>query len=575
MQRSLRIAEIAGDFVRTAGGFIRDEISRGTLIKNLEGIGNIKIPVDMSWAALLEERAIQVPHKTFLYYEKERYTYQEMDMNANKMANLLKWFGGGRGKGLGIFMKNSPRYLDVFFGAQKIGMYLVPLNPELKGDGLQYVIDHSDVEFLVVDDELFNTLAAVKKELPKVKHIFVNDLEPDTQNINVPFGIKKLSMVKDQSGVNTGFGYNPEDMCLIMYTSGTTGRAKGVVYRYGRSSVKKLSLLSGLFVRPEDIYYTAMQLCHGNAMFLTITCSLAQRASVALARKFSASKFWEDIRRHQVTIFNVIGSMVPILMKQPPSPQDAQNHVRVVLSAACPADMWEAFEKRFGLTIYEGYGAVDGGSKIIMNPGTGPIGSIGKPNNRIGKYRLIDAEGRDVKQGDTGELVFLLDGKKSSSKKKKSGEGVEYYKNEKATGEKNKDGLLYTGDLLRSDKKGYLYFVGRNTESMRKGGENVSAFEVEHVIMDHPAVEEVAVYAVPSEMAEDEIMASVKLVEGMTLDPGDLIAFLKDRLARYAVPRYIRVVQEFPMTNSFRVVKKELEKIGVTPDTFDALKSKG
>ena len=357
-----------------------------------------------------------------------------------------------------------------------------------------------------------------------------------------------------------------------MYTSGTTGRAKGVAYRYGRSSVKKLSLLSGLFVKPGDIYYTAMQLCHGNAMFLTVTCSMAKGATVALARKFSASQFWEDIRRHKVTIFNVIGSMVPIIMKQPPSPLDAQNNVRIVLSAACPADMWQAFEERFGVTIYEGYGAVDGGNKIIMNLGTGPVGSIGKPKKSLGEYRLIDSEGKDVKKGEPGELVFVLRERKSSGKKKSSGEGVEYYKNEKATGEKNKSGLLYTGDLLRSDKKGYLYFVGRNTESMRKGGENVSAFEVEKVIMDHPAVEEAAVYAVPSEMAEDEIMASIKLVEGMKLDPRELISFLKDRLAKFAIPRYIRIVTEFPMTNSFRVVKKDLEKIGVTPDTFDAQK---
>jgi crotonobetaine/carnitine-CoA ligase len=543
------------------------------LIKNLDGIGTVKIPVDMSWAALLEERAAQVPNKTFLLYENEKYTYKEMDQNANKMANLLKSLGGGKGKGLGIFMKNSPRYLDVFFGAQKIGMYLVPLNPELKGDGLQYVIDHSDTEFLVVDGELFEPLEAVRKDLPKIKHVFLNDIEPDAKNIKIPSGIKRLSAVKDQSGSNPGIGYNPEDICLLMYTSGTTGRAKGVAYRYGRSSVKKLSVLSGLFLKPTDTYYTSMQLCHGNAMFLTVTCSMAQRATVALARKFSASHFWEDIRRHKVTIFNVIGSMVPILMKQPPNPLDAKNDVRVVLSAACPADMWEAFEKRFGLTIYEGYGAVDGGNKIIMNLGTGPVGSIGKPNNRIGKYRLIDSEGKDVKKGEPGELVFVLEERKNSKKKKKSsGGGVEYYKNEKATGEKNKDGLLYTGDLLRCDEKGYLYFVGRNTESMRKGGENVSAFEVEHVIMDHPAVEEVAVYAVPSEMAEDEIMASVKLVDGMTLNPGELINFLKDRLARYAVPRYIRIVKEFPMTNSFRVVKKDLEKIGITPDTFDAQK---
>lgn len=574
LQRNLRIAEIGKDVVKTLGRFIKEEISRGTFIKNLDGLSKVKIPVDMSWSALLEERAAQVPDKTFLLYEDERFTYRQMDQNANKIANLIKSFGGGKGKGIGIFMKNSPRYLDIFFGVQKIGMYIVPLNPELKGDGLQYVIDHSDVEFLVVDGELFKIFETVKKDLPKLRHVFVNDIEPDAININVPFGIKKLSAVKDYPDSNPGVGYNLEDMCLIMYTSGTTGRAKGVVYRYGRSSVKKLSLLSGLFVKPDDVYYTAMQLCHGNAMFLTVTFSLAGRGTVALARKFSASKFWEDIRRYKVTTFNVIGSMVPILMKQPPSPLDSQNNVRAILSAACPADMWEAFEKRFGLTIYEGYGAVDGGGKVIMNLGTGPVGSIGKPSKSFGEIRLIDSEDKDVRPGEAGELVFVLgEKKKSSGKKKASGDGVEYYKNEKATGEKNKDGLLYTGDLLRSDEKGYLYFVGRNTESMRKGGENVSAFEVEHVIMDHPAVEEVAVYAVPSEMAEDEIMASVKLVEGMTLDPKDLIVFLKDRLARYAVPRYIRIVTEFPMTNSFRVVKKELEKTGVTPDTFDAQKN--
>ena len=136
-------------------------------MKNLDGIGKVKIPVDMSWAELLEERAAQVPNKKFLLYEKESYTYKQMNQNANKMANLLKSFGGGKGKGIGIFMKNSPRYLDVFFGAQKIGMYLVPLNPEVKGDGLQYVIDHSDMEFVVVDGELFETLKAVEKTCPK------------------------------------------------------------------------------------------------------------------------------------------------------------------------------------------------------------------------------------------------------------------------------------------------------------------------------------------------------------------------------------------------------------------------
>ena len=563
-RQTMRKLAIARDVALTLGRFMREEKRRGTLWTNLKGLPNAVINEEMSWAELLEERAAEIPDKYFLLYNDEKITYRQMDINANRAANLLHKLGSGRGKGLGIFVKNSPRYLDYFFGAQKIGMYIVPLNAELKGDGLRYVIDHSDIEYLVIDAELLEPFLAVKDSLPKLKGIIVNDCEPEGRGIAIPDGLTRLSEAQSLSSANPGIGYNPEDICLIMYTSGTTGRAKGVVYRYAVSNVKKLGLLAGVFIKEDDIYYTPLPLFHANAMFLTITFSLACKATVALSRKFSASRFWDEIRRHNATVFNAIGSMVPILMKQPPKPTDNQNQVRYVLSAACPADMWEDFEKRFGLTVYEGYGAVDGGGKVIMNIGTAPVGSIGKPSKGVGKYRLVDDQGRDVPAGVPGELIFKVGSSKGS---------LEYYKNETATNDKLKDGWLYTGDLIRADEQGYLYFVGRNTESMRKGGENVSAYEVEHVIMDHPAVEEVAVYAVPSELAEDEIMAAVKLVDGMQLTPAELIAFLKDKLARFAIPRYVRIVDEFPMTSTHRIMKKELEKLGVTPDTYDSQKA--
>jgi len=563
-RQTLRKLAIARDVALTLGRFMREEKRRGTLLTNLQGLPKAVINHDMSWAELLEERAVQVPDKYFLLYNNEKITYRQMDINANRAANLLHKLGGNRGKGLGIFVKNSPRYLDCFFGAQKIGMYVVPLNAELKGDGLKYVIDHSDIEYLVLDAELLEPFLAIKDGLPKLKGIIVNDCEPEGHGIAIPDGLTRFSEAADLSSTNPGIGYNPEDICLIMYTSGTTGRAKGVVYRYSCTNVKKLGLLSGVFIKEDDIYFTPLPLFHANAMFLTITFSLAAKATVALSRKFSASRFWDEIRSHNATVFNAIGSMVPILMKQPPKPTDNQNQVRYVLSAACPADMWEDFEKRFGLTVYEGYGAVDGGGKVIMNIGTAPVGSIGKPSKGIGRYRLVDDSGQDVPAGVPGELIFKVGSSKGS---------LEYYKNETATNDKLKDGWLYTGDLIRADEQGYLYFVGRNTESMRKGGENVSAYEVEHVIMDHPAVEEVAVYAVPSELAEDEIMASVKLVEGMQLTATELLAFLKDKLARFAIPRYVRFVEEFPMTSTHRIMKKELEKTGVTPDTYDSQKS--
>ncbi|HMA86150.1 MAG TPA: AMP-binding protein, partial [Desulfosalsimonadaceae bacterium] len=538
-----------------------DDVREGRLIKNLSARWR-KEPTDLSWAELLESRARQVPDKNFLLYEEETFTYRRMDENANRAASFLLTNGGGRGKGLGILMKNSPRFLDLFFGAQKIGMYLVPMNPELKGEGLAYLINHSDIQMLAADAELVSSVENISDPLDKVSKFIVDDIEKEAAGFAFPDHYIPLSHAYKMAPDNPRVGYNPDDMCLIIYTSGTTGRPKGVVYRYKTSSVRLLMFYAQVLLKEDDVYYTCLPLCHGNALLITTTMSLARRATVALSRKFSASRFWEQIRTYDATIFNTIGSIIPILMKQPEKETDRRNNVRCVFSAACPADMWEPFEKRFGVTLYEGYGAVDGGGKGIMNLGTAPVGSLGKPN-RPGDIKIVDENGAEVSTGETGELLFKV---------KTGGSRVEYYKNEEASMEKARDGWLYTGDLVRQDAEGFVYFVGRNTESMRKSGENVSAYEVEHVIMEHPAVEDVAVYAVPSEMSEDEIMAAVKLVDGHTLTGIDLRDFLSQRLAKYAVPRYVRFVEEFPKTTSHRIIKRELEAEGITADTYDALK---
>ena len=350
---------------------------------------------------------------------------------------------------------------------------------------------------------------------------------------------------------------------MITYTSGTTGLPKGVVYRYRRSGVKLFGLISHLLWRKSDVMYTCMPLFHANALLVTCTSALHAGARVVLEKKFSASRFWDSIRRYGVTTFNTIGAMIPILMKQPESKLDAKNRVRFIISAACPPQLWEAFEKRFGLTIYETYGAVDGGGKTILNLGTAPVGSIGRPPMKI-TYRLVDEAMNDVPAGEPGELVF------PAPKKRNDAGGVEFYKNEKASAEKQSDGWIRTGDVMRRDRKGYLYFVGRNTESMRIKGENVSAYEVEQVLQKHPAVLEAAVYAVPSDLAEDDIMARVTPVEGTSLTEDELIAYARENLARFAVPRYVKIVETFEKTETHRIRKKALESEGVIPGTWDS-----
>ena len=450
----------------------------------------------MSWAELIEEKARKYGDRIFLLYEDKEFTFRQMDENANRMANFLLSLGAGKGKGVAIIMGNCPQYLDVYIGSQKIGMYSIPINTSLRGDSLLYILNHSDAEFIVIDEEFLDVYKKIADKIEKIKTVIVNR---SASAARLPFlkGCCLFPTRIRKSPQKPDVKYDKNDICFILYTSGTTGLPKGVMYRYGKTTVKLLSIPAYALYKKSDILYTCLPLFHGNALWLCVTQAMHRGCKVVLAKKFSASRFWDDIRKYNVTAFNTIGAMIPILMKQPPRENDRDNKVRFTLSAACPVDDWEKFEKRFGIKIYEGYGAVDGGGKSIMNLGNAPVGSIGKPApNTV--YRLVDNDGNDVPDGTPGQLIFESKGKKKS---------VEYFKNEKASNDKLRDGWIYTGDLVKRDKNGYLYFVGRNAEFMRIKGENVSAYEVEHTIQKHPSVVEAAVYAVPSELAEDEIMA--------------------------------------------------------------------
>ncbi len=559
---------IAWRGMRSAALFVADELRRGTLLENLRSIvkaRGLSIAADMSHAELLEERAARLGPKTFLTFGDRSFTYGDMDRNANRVANLLRSLGGGPGAGVAIVMKNSPRWLDVFFGLEKLGMYAVPVNIALRGDQLAHVIDNSDARFVVIDHDLLRHYRAVADRLGHVEMVVVNT-EGAPEGFMPPVG-----MVELDTAYSPGYddskppvAYNPDDMIAIMYTSGTTGLPKGVVYRYGTSTVKMVSIMSRFFLNADDAYYTCYPLFHANALFLTVTPSLHAGCRVVLGERFSASRFWGDLRRGGVTIFNGLGAVMPILMKQPEKPDDSDNRVRSVLSAGCPADMWEGFERRFVVQIYEAYGAVDGAGVVLINLGTAPVGSMGKPLGS--RCRFVDTEGRDVAVGEPGELISYVGNRPST---------VEYYKNAEASSDKVRDGWLYTGDLVYTDKKGYVYFLGRNTESMRCKGENVSAYEVEQAILKHPDVLECAVYAVPSELAEDDIMATLVPIEGRTIDPVAMPGFLADKLAKFAVPRYYRVIDALPKTETHRVIKKDLEALGVTEDTCDSAAEAG
>ncbi|MFZ5645903.1 MAG: AMP-binding protein [Bacillota bacterium] len=520
-----------------------------------------KMGIPLNWEMLLNEQARQLGDKPFLYlvYQDRYISYREMNDNANRVANFLLKKGYGPGDGLAMLMNNSSQYLDVFFGIQKIGMYVNTVNTSLKGDGLAYIIDNSDTRALVVDYDLIDLYRSVKNSLPKVKEVIVNTLEAPPDYI-VPEGMLDLrdAYRNDIPVTRPEMVFDENSILYLMYTSGTTGLPKGVVTRYNKSRIESLKALASFILSPESVYYTALPLFHGNALLITTTLSMINGSTVALSKKFSASRFWDEIRQSKATVFSTLGAMIPILLKQPERPDDHEHNVVKVMSAACPANMWEPFEKRFNVNIWEAYAAIDG-TGIIANFGSAPAGSIGIP---LGvEIRIVDQEWNDVPQGTTGELLFKVPEDRASK--------VEYYKNSEASEKKTRGEWEGTGDLVYQDKDGFLYFVGRNTESMRRRGENVSAYEVENAILKHPVVLECAVFGVPSELGEDEIMAVISLVEGSNLNPPDLLEFLQDKLAKFAIPRYVRIVDDFSKTETHRIKKKELQALGVTEDSYD------
>ena len=522
---------------------------------------------EMFFCDLLERQVEKFGDKTFLFYQDDKYSYRDMDKNANRVANGFLKFGAGPRDGVSIMTANSPAYYDVFFGAQKLGMYAVPTNTSLRGDGLVYILNNSEVRFMVVHPSLVEYVESVKDKLEKLECKIVDDFEEDVP-ADLPEGWRKLSEFYDGDLSDERPEEKPtsRDLAVLMYTSGTTGLPKGVVYRHGDTMMSLLEVLGRTMVDHEDIMYTCLPLYHANALFVTSLTAIGGGAAVALDKRFSASKFWDRCRHYNATTFNLLGAMIPILMKQPERPDDRDNKVRRIITSACPAELWEKFENRFDVEIWEAYGAVDGGGALIMNIGNAPKGSIGKPLGA--KIRIVDENGNDVAPGERGELLM------QSRKGKSQSDGtVEYYRNDDATGKKVRDGWIRTGDYVYADKKGYLYFVGRDSESMRRRGENVSTYEVEVEILKHPAVQEVAVYGVPAELGEDDIMATLILAPEKTVEPEELVKFLSDKLAYFAVPRYWRIVEELPKTGTHRVIKSKLQEIGVAEDTFDAEKA--
>jgi crotonobetaine/carnitine-CoA ligase len=499
---------------------------------------------------LIRQHAAARPTEVWLKFKDLTWNWSNVLANAQRAANGLLAAGVRPGDRVAIMMGNRPEFLWIHLGINFIGAHSVPTNTSQRGATLRHILGNSGAVAVVFENELREAVVALRREVPTLRTTIVADgkagLGADTTLENILSAPDREPDV-DVESPSTGVG--------MMYTSGTTGPPKGVVAT-GYDMTPLVSVLNTIGVKPGETIYTALPLFHANALVISALGSILLGAKLALAEKFSASRFWDDCRRHDAVTFNGLGAMLPILLKQPDKPNDQDNPVRVVLSSACPSTVWNEFEQRFAVRLVELYGMVDSPGFLLNN--VGRIGSMGKPIGGV-DFRVVDENDKPLPAGKVGELVF----------RHPKGALTHYHQQPEATQEAYRGGWFHSGDLAVQDEEGFYYFKGRKKASMRRRGENISAWEIESVLDQHPKVLESAAFPVPSLIGEDDVAVAIVMRPGQTISPEEVLDFCKERMAHYAVPRYVEFLSEIPKTGTHRVQYGILKERGKTATMWD------
>lgn len=496
--------------------------------------------------ARMDRRAREQPDHVFCRFGDRAYSFGEIDAAVNRVANGLLALGLKPGDRVGLMLPNHPDHVVAIFALAKVGLVRVPVNTHAKGAALDYHFKLFEPRALIVDAAYEGQVAPVLGACP-VAHVIWRGKS------GTP-GFERLAAHDDSRPPAIAPG--PDDILALTPSSGTTGPPKGVLKsdRTLRAGPMGTRRLTGM--KPGDVFLLWEPLHHGAGVAVLIA-AIIEPITLALVERFSASQFWDEARRYDVTHIHFLGGVIALLLKQPPRPDDRRHKVRVAWGGGCPPGLGPAFEQRFGVKIREGYGLSELITFVTINP-DGPLGSIGQPLSYY-DLKLIGADGIEVPVGEAGEIA---------ARPRVPGLGfLGYFRNDEASRAAMRGNWFCTGDLARRDAQGFLTYAGRKMESIRRRGVNISAWEVERIVGAHEAIEECALIGVPSEMGDEDLKLFVRLKPDQNLDPLDLVRWCEPRMAYFQIPRYVAVIDEFPKTPTQRIRKGELSR--ATADCWD------
>ena len=511
---------------------------------------------EMSLGEFLEQAVARNPDKTFVEIAGAALTYREFHRRARQTAGMFQELGIGRGDRVCLLLPNGPEFLYCWFGLALLGAISVPVNTAYKRDETAFILQDAAAKAIVAHQSLAAVAAAAADLSPDLTHRLLVTAEDDTEP---PPAGGWVAFADALAGAAVSVGnpeVSPEDTAMLVYTSGTTGHPKGVQVTHKMYVAAGQGFASWTAATPQDRFFTCLPFFHANAQYYSTMGTLAAGATLIVAERFSASRFWAQARQAGATVVNFIGMMMPVLAKQPPTPADRDNQVRLFYgSPAFPPEFLQAFQERFGPAIIVGFGMTEtcyGTIEGIGEPRR--ANSSGRPRRHpdarfVNEIRIVDDAGQPLGTDAVGEITI-----------KNPAVMPGYWRNPEQTALALRAGWLHTGDLGWQDAEGYLYFVDRKKDVIRRRGENISSQEVEEVIKRHPSALDCAVIAVPSELGEDEVKAYVTPRPGQAIDPAQILHWCAEQLAYFKVPRYLEVRAELPRTPSLRVRKDLLRQ---------------